>query len=152
MSSRLVTLTSDIGSVYSAQMKGILLQLHVGAERIVELANDLPAHRIGEAAFLFRHMAADVPGGDRPRRGRRPGRRWRGPRRGPIRSEPAWSVRTTASSSRSLATSVWRASCGCPRGGAARSLGQPDVRGPGPVRPGRGRIALGTPISRLGDP
>lgn len=58
----LVTLSTDIGPVYSAQMKAVLLA-YVGPDRIVELSHDLPAHRIGEAAFLLRHMAAGYPSG-----------------------------------------------------------------------------------------
>lgn len=60
-SSRLVTLTSDIGSAYAAQMKAVLVSDGVPPGRIVDLAHDLPAHAVGEAAFLFREMARGFP-------------------------------------------------------------------------------------------
>ncbi len=62
MPTRLVTLTSDIGWAYAAQMKGVLARtLPPGA--VVDLTHDLPARAIEEAAFLLRHMAAPFPPG-----------------------------------------------------------------------------------------
>jgi len=58
---RLVTLTSDVGSAYAAQMKAALIAGGVGASRIVDLAHDLPAHGVREAAFLLREMARAFP-------------------------------------------------------------------------------------------
>ncbi|MCI4365198.1 MAG: SAM-dependent chlorinase/fluorinase [Thermoplasmata archaeon] len=58
----LVTLTSDLGWAYAAQVKGALLRT---APRIplVDLAHDLPRHQISEAAFVFRAMASSFPAG-----------------------------------------------------------------------------------------
>jgi S-adenosyl-L-methionine hydrolase (adenosine-forming) len=61
-SPRLVTLTSDVGAAYAAQMKAVLLR-SIGPSRIVDLAQDLPAHGIEEAAFLLRAMAHGFPAG-----------------------------------------------------------------------------------------
>jgi S-adenosyl-L-methionine hydrolase (adenosine-forming) len=58
----LVTLSSDVGSAYAAQMKAVLLR-GLPPERIVDLAHDLPAHGIREAAFVVRVMAAGFPAG-----------------------------------------------------------------------------------------
>ncbi|HTW54894.1 MAG TPA: SAM-dependent chlorinase/fluorinase [Thermoplasmata archaeon] len=58
----IVTLSSDVGAAYAAQMKAVLVR-SVGAGRIVELAHDLPAHGVGEAAFLLRAMARGFPAG-----------------------------------------------------------------------------------------
>ena len=58
---RLVTITSDVGSAYAAQMKAALLSSGVPAARIVDLAHDLPAHGVREAAFLVREMAKAFP-------------------------------------------------------------------------------------------
>jgi len=60
--SRLVTLSSDLGAAYAAQMKAILVRT-LSAGRIVDLAHDLPAHAIGEAAFVVRAMARGFPPG-----------------------------------------------------------------------------------------
>jgi S-adenosyl-L-methionine hydrolase (adenosine-forming) len=62
MRARLVTLTSDIGAAYAAQVKGALLRT-LAPSRIVEIAHDLPAHGIAEAAFLLRHIGATFPAG-----------------------------------------------------------------------------------------
>ncbi len=59
---RLVTLTTDIGWAYAAQMKGVLAR-SVEPGRVVDLAHDLPAHGVGEAAFLLRAMALAFPRG-----------------------------------------------------------------------------------------
>ncbi len=59
---RVVTLTTDIGWAYAAQVKGVLLRA-LGPGRVVDLAHDLPAHGIAEAAFLLRHLGATFPPG-----------------------------------------------------------------------------------------
>ena len=59
---RLVTITSDLGAVYAAQMKAVLVRT-LPAGRIVDLAHDLPAHAIAEAAFVVRAMARGFPAG-----------------------------------------------------------------------------------------
>ncbi|MGA8709672.1 MAG: SAM-dependent chlorinase/fluorinase [Thermoplasmata archaeon] len=58
---RLVTLTSDLGSAYAAQMKAALIRGGVSPGQIVDLAPDLPAHGVREGAFLFREMARAFP-------------------------------------------------------------------------------------------
>lgn len=59
---RLITLTSDIGSAYAAQMKAILARRRPPGT-VVDLAHDLRPHAIGEAAFLLRAMAVGFPAG-----------------------------------------------------------------------------------------
>jgi S-adenosyl-L-methionine hydrolase (adenosine-forming) len=59
---RLITLTSDIGSAYAAQMKAVLARRRP-AGTIIDLAHDLRPHAIGEAAFLLRAMALGFPAG-----------------------------------------------------------------------------------------
>ncbi|HXW66616.1 MAG TPA: SAM-dependent chlorinase/fluorinase [Thermoplasmata archaeon] len=59
---RLVTLTTDIGSAYAAQMKAVLAN-RIPPGGIVDLAHDLRPHAIGEAAFLVRAMARGFPPG-----------------------------------------------------------------------------------------
>ncbi|MGI0129382.1 MAG: SAM hydrolase/SAM-dependent halogenase family protein [Thermoplasmata archaeon] len=59
---RLITLTSDIGSAYAAQMKAVLARRRPPGT-VVDLAHDLRPHAIGEAAFLFRAMAVGFPAG-----------------------------------------------------------------------------------------
>jgi S-adenosylmethionine hydrolase len=58
----LVTLTSDLGWAYAAQVKGALLRI---APRVplVDLTHDLPRHQVAEAAFVFRAMASSFPPG-----------------------------------------------------------------------------------------
>ncbi len=59
---RLVTLTTDVGSAYAAQMKAVLAHdLPPGG--IVDLAHDLRPHAVREAAFLVRAMARGFPAG-----------------------------------------------------------------------------------------
>jgi S-adenosyl-L-methionine hydrolase (adenosine-forming) len=58
---RIVTLTSDLGSAYAAQMKAALIAGGVLPGQIVDLAHDLRPHDIAEAAFLFREMARAFP-------------------------------------------------------------------------------------------
>jgi S-adenosyl-L-methionine hydrolase (adenosine-forming) len=61
-SPRLITLTSDIGSAYAAQMKAVLARRRP-AGTIIDLAHDLRPHAVGEAAFLLRAMAIGFPAG-----------------------------------------------------------------------------------------
>ena len=56
-----MTLSSDIGPAYAAQIKAALIAGGVPPERIVDLAHDLPAHGIREGAFLVRAMARGFP-------------------------------------------------------------------------------------------
>ena len=58
----LVTLTTDVGSVYAAQMKAVLYH-YVPPGHVVDLADDLAAHDVVEGAFLLRQMAAGFPPG-----------------------------------------------------------------------------------------
>lgn len=60
--SPLVTLTTDIGDVYAAQMKAVLYR-RLAAGSVVDLAHNLPAHEVPEAAFLLLHMAQRFPPG-----------------------------------------------------------------------------------------
>lgn len=57
-----MTLTSDIGAAYAAQMKAVLAR-QIDPGRTVDLAHDLPAHGVAEAAFLVRAMARGFPAG-----------------------------------------------------------------------------------------
>lgn len=57
-----VTLTSDVGTAYAAQMKAVLAR-SIDPARVVDLAHDLPAHGVAEAAFLLRAMAVGFPPG-----------------------------------------------------------------------------------------
>ena len=59
---RLITLTSDIGSAYAAQMKGVLARRR-SPGTVVDLAHDLRPHAVAEAAFLLRAMAVGFPSG-----------------------------------------------------------------------------------------
>lgn len=59
---RLITLTSDIGSAYAAQMKAVLARRRPPGT-VVDLAHDLRPHAVGEAAFLLRSMAIGFPAG-----------------------------------------------------------------------------------------
>jgi len=59
---RLITLASDIGSAYAAQMKAVLAhRLRPG--HAIDLSHDLRPHAVGEAAFLLRAMAIGFPAG-----------------------------------------------------------------------------------------
>jgi S-adenosylmethionine hydrolase len=58
----LVTLTTDMGGAYAAQMKAVLYR-SVPPGHVVDLVHDLPAHRIEEAAFLLEHLTAGFPAG-----------------------------------------------------------------------------------------
>ena len=59
---RLVTLSSDVGAAYAAQMKAVLLG-ELPAAAVVDLAHDLRPHDIAEAAFVVRAMAERFPAG-----------------------------------------------------------------------------------------
>lgn len=59
---RLVTLSTDIGAAYAAQMKAVLAH-SVAAGHVVDLSHDLPRHAIVEGAFLLRQMAGGFPAG-----------------------------------------------------------------------------------------
>ena len=58
----LITLTTDIGSAYAAQMKAVLSQ-YVPLSRVVDLTHELAPHRIDEASFLLQAMARGFPPG-----------------------------------------------------------------------------------------
>jgi S-adenosyl-L-methionine hydrolase (adenosine-forming) len=58
----IVTLTTDVGPVYAAQMKAVLAR-SIPPSQIVELASDLPTHAVVEGAFLLDHMARRFPAG-----------------------------------------------------------------------------------------
>ena len=59
---RLVTLTTDLGSAYAAQMKAVLYR-SIPPGHVVDITHDLAAHRIPEAAFLLEHIAPGFPAG-----------------------------------------------------------------------------------------
>ncbi len=59
---RLVTLTTDIGGVYAAQMKAVLYR-RLPPGHVIDLVHDVPPHRVVEAAFLLRQMGAMFPAG-----------------------------------------------------------------------------------------
>jgi S-adenosyl-L-methionine hydrolase (adenosine-forming) len=58
----LVTLTTDVGDVYAAQMKAMLYR-RLPAGSVVDLTHALQAHGVPEAAFLLLHMAQRFPVG-----------------------------------------------------------------------------------------
>lgn len=58
----LVTLTSDLGAAYAAQMKAVLAH-RLPPGHVIDLSHELSAHRVEEAAFLLRAMAAGFPAG-----------------------------------------------------------------------------------------
>lgn len=59
---RLVTLATDIGASYAAQMKAVLAR-SLPPGHVVDLSHELPRHAIPEGAFLVRQMAAGFPPG-----------------------------------------------------------------------------------------
>ena len=59
---RIVTLTTDIGAAYAAQMKAVLYR-SLRAGQVVDLTHDLRPHAIGEAAFVLRQIARGFPAG-----------------------------------------------------------------------------------------
>jgi S-adenosyl-L-methionine hydrolase (adenosine-forming) len=60
--SPLVTLTTDLGDVYGAQVKAMLYR-RLPAGSVVDLTHALSAHDVPEAAFLLLHMAQRFPSG-----------------------------------------------------------------------------------------
>ncbi len=59
---RLVTLTTDIGWAYAAQMKAVLYRTLLPGS-VVDLTHDVPAHSVPEGAFLLQYMAEGFPAG-----------------------------------------------------------------------------------------
>jgi len=59
---RLVTLSSDVGAAYAAQMKAVLAR-SLPPGRFLDLSHELPVHEIREAAFVVRAMARGFPAG-----------------------------------------------------------------------------------------
>ena len=59
---KLLTLASDLGSAYAAQMKAVLHDAVPGA-RLVDLTYDLRPHAVAEAAFVLRPTIARWPAG-----------------------------------------------------------------------------------------
>jgi S-adenosylmethionine hydrolase len=59
---RIITLTTDIGWAYAAQMKAVLARTAPDA-RIVDVAHDVRPQSIGEAAFVLGHLAPQFPPG-----------------------------------------------------------------------------------------
>ncbi|MCI4348198.1 MAG: SAM-dependent chlorinase/fluorinase [Thermoplasmata archaeon] len=60
--SPLVTLTSDLGDAYGAQMKAVLYR-RLPPGSVVDLTHTLPTHSVAEAGFLLLHMARRFPAG-----------------------------------------------------------------------------------------
>lgn len=58
----LVTLTSDLGATYAAQVKGVVLR-RAPTATLIDLTQELPAHRIAEGAFILRHATAPFAAG-----------------------------------------------------------------------------------------
>jgi len=58
----LVTLSSDLGAAYAAQLKAVLAH-RLPPGHIVDLAHDLRPHDVAEAAFVVRAMAERFPAG-----------------------------------------------------------------------------------------
>lgn len=58
----LITLSSDVGAAYAAQMKAVLAR-SIEPGRVVDLVHDLPRHGVAEAAFVVRAVAAGFPPG-----------------------------------------------------------------------------------------
>jgi S-adenosylmethionine hydrolase len=59
---RFVTLTTDIGWAYAAQIKAVLARRAPRAT-VLDIAHDLPRHAIRPAAFLLAHIAPMFPSG-----------------------------------------------------------------------------------------
>ncbi|HYB62990.1 MAG TPA: SAM-dependent chlorinase/fluorinase [Thermoplasmata archaeon] len=59
---RLVTLASDLGAAYAAQIKAVLLR-RLPPGSVVDLTHDLRPHDLREAAFVVRAMAERFPSG-----------------------------------------------------------------------------------------
>jgi S-adenosylmethionine hydrolase len=60
--SPIVTLSTDLGDAYGAQMKAVLYR-RLPAGSVVDLTHALPAHQVPESAFLLLHMARRFPAG-----------------------------------------------------------------------------------------
>ena len=58
----LVTLTTDVGSAYAAQMKAVLYR-SVPPGHVIDIAHDLLPHGIDEASFLLRQVGGAFPKG-----------------------------------------------------------------------------------------
>jgi S-adenosyl-L-methionine hydrolase (adenosine-forming) len=58
----LVTLTSDVGAAYAAQMKAVLARA-LPPGHVLDLTHDLTPHAVAEAGFLLRAMASGFPAG-----------------------------------------------------------------------------------------
>jgi len=59
---RLITLSSDVGAAYAAQMKAVLVDRRPPGT-VIDLTHDLRPHDVVEAAFLVRAMAERFPAG-----------------------------------------------------------------------------------------
>jgi S-adenosyl-L-methionine hydrolase (adenosine-forming) len=59
---RWVTLSSDLGAAYAAQMKAVLAH-ELPPGRVVDLSHDLTPHDVREAGFVVRAMAERFPSG-----------------------------------------------------------------------------------------
>ncbi len=57
---RLVTLSSDLGAAYAAQMKAVFAR-SIDPGRVVDLVHELPPHAVAEAAFVVRAIARGFP-------------------------------------------------------------------------------------------
>jgi len=57
-----VTLSTDLGSAYAAQIKAVLAH-RLPPGRVVDLSHDLPPHDVREGGFLVRAMAERFPTG-----------------------------------------------------------------------------------------
>jgi S-adenosyl-L-methionine hydrolase (adenosine-forming) len=150
---RLVTLTTDIGSAYAAQMKAVLAHaLPPGG--IVDLAHDLRPHAVGEAAFLVRAMARGFPPGTVHVVVVDPGV---GGRRAPIVIDCADGSRLVGPDNGvllPLATALGggRAYRLRPERWAARTRVGTTFDGRDVFAPAAARLAAGTPPARLGTP
>jgi S-adenosyl-L-methionine hydrolase (adenosine-forming) len=60
--SRLVTLSSDVGTAYAAQMKAVLVG-SVPSGSVLDLTHELRPHAVAEAAFVVRAIASRFPRG-----------------------------------------------------------------------------------------
>lgn len=60
----IITLTTDFGlqDAYVGSMKGVILSIHPGV-RLVDIAHQLPSHRILQAAYLLREACPRFPAG-----------------------------------------------------------------------------------------
>lgn len=58
----IITLTTDIGEAYAAQMKAVLLTRCPRA-RLVDISHTVPPHQVAEGAFLMRYTGVHFPSG-----------------------------------------------------------------------------------------